>query len=259
MQFSPQIEAMIADASRRTGVPVDTLRTFVRIESGGRPDVVTGSYRGLLQLSPQEFTRHGGSGNIMDPAANLQAGAAKIKAESERFASRYGRPPSAHELYMLHQQGEGGAAAHMSNPSAPAWQNMAVTAEGRQKGSGWARQAIWGNVPSDVRARFGSVDNISSQQFMDLWKDKVGRFGGSPPSSGATPTAPIHQSGFGRQPPSDGNGFADPAPAAPVMADTQRREPRPNAFEVPKPYQVQALSIDAPDDLPSYERRRSYG
>lgn len=262
MQLSPQIEALIAAASARTGVPADTLRSFVRIESGGRPDVVTGSYRGLLQLSPQEFSRYGGQGDIMNPEANMMAGATKIKAESDRFASRYGRAPSADELYMLHQQGEGGAAAHMSNPDAPAWRNMAGTAEGREKGEGWARQAIWGNVPADVRQRYGSVENITSRQFMDLWKEKVGRFGGGANDGAVTTTAavaPIHQSGYGRETMGGGNAFAAnaPAPAKPAAEAPAPEQPA-NAFASVKPYEVQSISIAAPDDLPQYIRRRSY-
>lgn len=56
-RLSPEIEAGIARASRSTGLPPETLRAFVLIESGGRPDVQTGSYRGLLQLSPGDSHR----------------------------------------------------------------------------------------------------------------------------------------------------------------------------------------------------------
>lgn len=255
MGYGANIDALIEDASRRTGVPVETLRAFVSIESSGRPDAVTGSYRGLLQLSDNEFRRYGGQGNIFDPSANLNAGATKLKAESDRFAARYGRQPTADELYMLHQQGEGGAAAHMSNPSAPAWRNMASTAEGRQKGEGWARKAIWGNVPTDVRDRYGSVDNITSQQFMDLWRGKVSRFGGaSAPAQAAI--APIHQTGVGRETPS-GNGFSTP-PEPTQVAEAMPSDRPANAFADHQPYQVEALNIAAPDNLPSFARRRSY-
>jgi hypothetical protein len=181
-RLSPEIEAGIARAAQRTGVDPATLRTFVLIESGGRPDVQTGSYRGLLQLSPGEFARHGGSGNIFDPDANLTAGALKLRTETADFERRYGRAPSASELYMMHQQGVGGSAAHWANPDAPAWQNMAGTAEGRQRGDAWARQAIWGNVPADVRERFpGGVDSMTSRDFLKLWDDKVARFSGATP------------------------------------------------------------------------------
>lgn len=185
-QFKPEIEAAIRQAAERHGVPVETLRTFARIESGGDPRNVTGSYKGLFQLSNGEFSKHGGSGDILDPVANANAAAAKFRAESADFERAHGRPPSPADLYMVHQQGAGGYAAHMANPTAPAWQNMASTAEGRQKGEVWAKQAIWGNVPDQLKAKYGSVDNMTSRDFVDMWSTKVG--GGAP--TVAAPAAP---------------------------------------------------------------------
>jgi hypothetical protein len=161
-------------------MPVDpnVLNWIARIESGGNPNARTGSYKGLYQLSDQEFNDNGG-GNIYDPADNRRAAENKFSRESESFRQQYGRDPSGFELYMVHQQGPGGFAAHTSNPDAPAWQNMLSTAEGRQKGAGWAKQAIWGNVPDDVKRQFpGGVDSLTSRQFMDLWKNKTSRFSG---------------------------------------------------------------------------------
>ena len=171
---------------QETGVDPNTLSAFARIESGGNPANVTGSYKGLFQLSDAEFRKHGDPGaNIFDPEANARAGARKYKADAERLAARLGRTPAPHEVYLAHQQGEGGAAAHWANPGAPAWINMASTAEGRAKGPGWAKAAIWGNVPDDVKARYGSVDNITSQQFTDMWRDKYARLSGE---ASASPT-----------------------------------------------------------------------
>ena len=154
------------------------LRSFMGIESGGNPYARTGSYKGLFQLSDSEFAKYGG-GNVYDPEDNTRAAAAKLAAERDAFKAQYGREPTATDLYLTHQQGSGGYAAHTANPSAPAWQNMYSTAEGQQKGPEWAKKAIWGNVPEDVRHKYpGGVESMTSQQFMDLWRDKVKRFGG---------------------------------------------------------------------------------
>jgi len=177
-RFPPVVEAAIEAAARRQGVSPDSLRTFVWIESGGDPGATTGSYKGLLQLSSGEFNKHGG-GNIYDPNDNLNAGALKLKAESEDFKRKYGRDPTDGDLYLIHQQGWGGAQAHWANPDQPAWQSMYSTGEGQQKGPGWAKQAIWGNVPDAMKAKFGSVDNITSRDFVSLWNNKVAHFGGS--------------------------------------------------------------------------------
>lgn len=180
VQFSPQLEGAIRRASELDSMPRSILRAFAAIESGGNSQARTGSYCGVYQLSHSEFRKYGGRGNIFDPKANTDIAARKLRSESDAFALEYGRAPTATELYMVHQQGVGGAAMHMANPDWPAWLNMYLTDEGRRKGPGWARQAIWGNVPADQRAQFpGGVDSITSRQFMDMWAAKMARFGGS--------------------------------------------------------------------------------
>jgi hypothetical protein len=181
----------INNAAKSVGLRPQTLATFARIESGGNPQNRTGSYKGLFQLSDAEFQKYGG-GNIWNPTDNAMAAARKLDAERGQFAEKYGREPTDAELYMIHQQGWGGYANHAANPDAPAWQNMANTAEGRQKGEAWAKQAIWGNVPADVKAQFpGGVGSLTSRQFMDLWANKVNHFGGmSLPASRSTGTGP---------------------------------------------------------------------
>ena len=178
VQFSPQLEGAIQRASERYSMPQPTLRAFAAIESGGNSRARTGSYYGVYQLSHSEFRKYGGHGNIFDPKANTDVAARKLRSESDAFSLQYGRAPTATELYMIHQQGVSGAAMHMANPDWPAWLNMYLTDEGRQKGPGWACRAIWGNVPVDQRAQFpGGVDSITSRQFMDMWATKMATLG----------------------------------------------------------------------------------
>ena len=168
----------IARAAQATGADEAVMRIFSRIESGDRPGARTGSYKGRFQLSDSEFAKYGG-GNIYDDDDNSLAAARKFVAEAAQFEAKHGRKPSALDLYLVHQQGEGGYAAHMARPDALAWQNMASTAEGRRKGSAWAKRAIWGNIPDDVKRQFGKVENVTSADFVDVWRKKVARFGGA--------------------------------------------------------------------------------
>jgi hypothetical protein len=194
---SSDVRAAIARAAVKYGVDPRMLMSFARIESGGDPGARTGSYKGLFQLSDREFNKYGG-GDIYDAEANANAGAAKLKAQTDQFRQKYGRDPSANDLYMIHQQGEGGYAKHSGNPGGLAWQNMYATAEGQAKGPGWAKRAIWGNVPDDLKSQYGSVDNLTSQQFMDLWAKKVeGHSGKDLPavSSSSQPSAKSPQEG----------------------------------------------------------------
>jgi hypothetical protein len=173
---------------------------IVSLESGGNPSARTGSYTGLLQMGPDERARYGGD--------DLSSGMAMYRDRANAFAKQYGRSPTATEFYLANQQGPAGLDAHLANPEAPAWQNMASTGEGRQKGAGWAKQAIWGNVPSDVRANYpGGVDSLTSGQFMDIWRNKLERGQGAPQgladaSSGTgAPISPPHAAAPSVSPP----------------------------------------------------------
>ncbi len=163
---------ILSNLADQYGFSPETLDRYVQIESGGNPNARTGSYKGLFQLSDSEFNKYGG-GNIYDTADNARAGVAKLASERDGFINQYGRDPTPTELYLIHQQGPAGFAAHYGNPDQPAWQSMASTGEGKQKGEAWAKAAIWGNVPDSQKAQFGDVNNITSQQFMDLWRNKV--------------------------------------------------------------------------------------
>ena len=162
----------LTQEAERNGLDPDVLQRIIKIESGGDPRNQTGSYKGLFQLSNQEFNKYGG-GNIFDPTDNIRAGTAKLAAERDAFKEKYGRDPSPTDLYLTHQQGEGGYGQHMANPDRPAWENMFNTGEGRQKGAGWAKQAIWGNIPDQYKKQFGSVDNVTSADFVNMWRNKV--------------------------------------------------------------------------------------
>lgn len=169
----PTDDAYIDEAALASGLDPRFMRRILQIESGGNPKATTGSYRGLFQLSWPEFKAHGGTGDIYDPVQQSKAAATKFKTEADAFNKKYGRDPTPTELYLIHQQGSGGFEAHFNNPTQPAWQSMASTGEGKQKGEKWAKQAIWGNVPDDLKKQYGSVDNITSQDFMNIWKHKV--------------------------------------------------------------------------------------
>ena len=159
----------LTQASQRHGVPLSLMLGFGRIESRLKPEAKRGSYKGLFQLSDKEFQRYGG-GRIYDPHDNANAFAKLTLVNMAKFRAATGRNPTGAELYLMHQQGEAGAAAHLRNPSRPAWQNMYATAEGRRKGPGWAKKAIWGNVPPSWKRRFGSVENVTSGDFTEMWR-----------------------------------------------------------------------------------------
>ena len=183
-KFASDVDAAISNAAATHGVDEQTLRAFAAIESGGDPRNTTGKYKGLFQLSDEEFNKHG-SGYIYNAADNADAAALKLKNDIVQFNAEYGRDPLPIDIYMVHQQGSDGYRKHLKNPDQLAWMSMAQTGEGKQRGDGWARQAIWGNVPDGYwKSKFGSVDNITSQEFVNMWSTIVDKKLGVPTFEG---------------------------------------------------------------------------
>lgn len=184
--FSPEVNSAINDAATQNGVDPKTMELYAKWESGGNPKARTGSYGGLFQLSKSEFVGHGGAGDIYDAGENANAAARKLAEESRAFEEKHGAPPTVADLYLIHNQGSGGYEAHRANPSELAWKNMLSTAEGKQKGEEWAKAAIIGNMTPEMKKKYGSdVDRITSQDFVDGWKERAEKEGAAPDASGS--------------------------------------------------------------------------
>lgn len=209
-------------AAQKNGIDPEAARKTVKIESNFDPNARTGSYFGLTQLSQSEFAKYNRipGASIFDPEANLNAGFAKMKAEGDQFASRTGKQPDNFDRYMIHQQGMGGYENHLANPDRPAWENMYATAEGRQKGAGWAQRAIWGNMTKEMKAQFpGGVTTVPSSAFLDLWR---AQYGGSAPTF-AQQTVGINPGQAPGQAGEDHSGFANIDPITRMRMVTQAR------------------------------------
>src|SRR6185312_7932771 len=150
-------------------------RTF-QVESGGNPNAQTtsGTYKGLGQFSPALEARYGiNDQNRNDPSAQAHALSQENSENHDALARVLGHEPTPADYYLAHQQGIGGAVAHLSQPNLPAWQNMASTMEGREKGQAWAKQAIWGNMTPSMRAQFpGGVETVTSGDFTRMWAQR---------------------------------------------------------------------------------------
>ena len=189
--------AAATGAGGRANITPELMRAIRQIESGGNPNARTGSYKGLYQLSDSEFKRLGGQGDIFNPKENERIAALKLQQEANQVAKRLGRDLTPGEIYLVHQQGVGGAYEHLTNPDRPAWQSMNATGEGRSKGEKWSRLAIWGNVPDKLKAQYGSVDNLTSGEFTKMWSDRIARGGGGAGSSEPPPLDPTPNVGAG--------------------------------------------------------------
>ena len=173
-EHNKNIRAEIEQAAMLFDLDVPMMKAFARIESGFRPWVTTGRYKCLFQLSDWEFRKYW-QGDIYDIRNCSIAAARKLATEAAQFEHDIGRKVTAIELYMIHQQGYQGAAFHYNAPHQLAWKNMFLTAEGQEKGEAWARKAIWGNVPSDIKSRY-NLETMTSAQFLEMWTERVERF-----------------------------------------------------------------------------------
>jgi len=165
----------IKRASDAFGLDFNYMKAVAKIESGFDPNQRTGSYIGLFQLSEYEFGKFG-FGNIRSPRDNAVAAAYKIITEGILFGWVTGRTPDLSDLYLIHQQGWEGAAEHISRPDRIAWKSMCATSEGKEKGEKWCRRAIWGNTLPAIKKVWKSVDQMTSEAFVGMWRARVAEF-----------------------------------------------------------------------------------
>lgn len=170
------IRAEIEQAAMLFDIDIRMMKAFARIESGYNPMVTTGKYKCLFQLSDWEFAKYW-RGDIYDIRDCSIAAARKLATEAAQFEKDVGRRATAAEIYCIHQQGYQGCSFHYAAPHQLAWKNMHLTAEGQDRGEAWARKAIWGNVPSDIKDQIkGGVEALTSGQFIAIWTERVERF-----------------------------------------------------------------------------------
>jgi predicted GIY-YIG superfamily endonuclease len=162
----------IREAASLYGLDLAMMMSIAKVESDFDPRVRTGSYKGLFQLSDYEFNKYG-DGSIWDARDNARAAAHMFLVQAEKFRWALGHYPDYAERYMVHQQGIQGAIEHNTHPERVAWESMCVTDEGALKGEQWCKRCIWGNLLPQWKDAFGSVDKISSKDFVSLWTDRI--------------------------------------------------------------------------------------
>jgi hypothetical protein len=165
----------IKRASDAFGLDFNFMKAVAKIESGFDPKQRTGSYIGLFQLSKYEFNKFG-SGQILDSRDNAIAAAYKFITEGVLFEWVTQKKPTLSDLYLIHQQGWEGAAEHIGRPDRIAWKSMCATSEGREKGEKWCKRAIWRNTLPAVKDTWKSVDKLTSEAFVGMWRERVAHF-----------------------------------------------------------------------------------
>jgi hypothetical protein len=191
--YDPRDE--IEQASSLYGVDLAMMMSIAKVESDFNPRARTGSYKGLFQLSDYEFKKYG-DGSILDARDNARAAAHLFLVQAEKFKWALGHYPDYAERYMVHQQGIQGAIEHYTHPERVAWQSMCATDEGMKKGEQWCRKCVWGNLLPQWKQAFGSVEKVSSGDFVGLWTGRINhladRFNVAQGSGSTSPIAISH-------------------------------------------------------------------
>jgi len=162
----------VRQAASLYGLDLAMMMSIAKVESNFNPRATTGSYKGLFQLSDYEFEKYG-DGSIWDARDNARAAARIFLVHAEKFKWALGRYPDFAERYMVHQQGIQGAIEHYTHPERVAWQSMCATDEGVLKGEKWCRKSIWRNLLPQWKRTFGSVEKISSGEFVSVWTGRI--------------------------------------------------------------------------------------
>ena len=165
----------IKRASDAFGLDFNFMKAVAKISPVSTPINARGRVFALFQLSEYEFSKFG-FGQIRSPRDNAVAAAYKVITEGILFEWITHRKPDLNDLYLIHEQGWEGAAEHISQPYGIAWKSMCATNEGREKGEKWCKRAIWGNTLPALKKAWKSVDKVTSEAFVGMWRARVAEF-----------------------------------------------------------------------------------
>ncbi len=223
---APNPQAIAAQAGTSTPGPANYYARTAQIENPkGDPNATspTGA-TGTFQFMPSTWAKYGGGADIHgDQTAAMTA---LTQDNNLALSSALGRPPTAAELYLAHQQGAGGAIKLLTNPAAtPAQLGLgnAVSVNGGDPNAPAADfVSKWGQKFAGVPSPFAPPDQPASQNI---------RLAGPVPAPNTAPQAiqvPGYQGTFTRAQANDADGVPSPAewdaaakssgaPAAPVQ------------------------------------------
>ena len=171
----------ISAAAKKYGLSERTMLTMAYIESRGDPNASNPSgAKGIYQFMPGT-AQHYGLGNPFDQSANIEAGMKLAMDNIKYFKKKVGRDPEPHEIYLMHQQGQGG---------------LAIIANAAASG-----QAVPSNIQKNMDGN-APQKGMGAAAFLAHWKNKYaesdisvhGNAGGSPAPL-ATTTAGVDSSG----------------------------------------------------------------
>ena len=161
-----QWRPMVTEIANKYGVDPNVALSIMQIESQGKAGIRNGKgapYGGLFQIST-------GIKGWDDPRVNTEHAMKQMASRTNMFKKSFGRAPTAGELYLLQQQGEGGAMALLNpkNANRPVEQVLAEVGEWKRKYGGDPDKVLKHVVMTN-----GGKAGMTAAQFASQWVNKA--------------------------------------------------------------------------------------
>lgn len=161
-----QLRPLVTEIANKYGIDPEKALAIMQIESGGKAGITNqkgAPYGGLFQIS----TKIKGWN---DPRINTETALKQMATRSNMFKKAYGREPSAGELYLMQQQGEGGAMALLNpkNANRPVEQVLAEVPEWKRRYGGDLNKVL-----NHVVKTNGGSAGMTAAQFASKWIGKA--------------------------------------------------------------------------------------
>lgn len=161
-----QWRPLVTEIANKYGVDPDVALSIMQIESQGKAGVRNGKgapYGGLFQISTSIK-------GWDDPRVNTEHAMKQMASRTNMFKKSFGRAPTAGELYLLQQQGEGGAMALLNpkNANRPVEQVLAEVGEWKRKYGGDPNKVLKHVVMTN-----GGKAGMTASQFASQWVSKA--------------------------------------------------------------------------------------
>lgn len=168
------VQGLIAREAEAQGENVATALRIAEIESRFDPRAQNrrSTAGGLFQFLDATWAEFGG-GDKLDAGLNARNGVRLLARNRAGLTEALGRPPQEWELYLAHQQGQGGAAALLRDP--------------RRRAVDALREAGVRDPVAAIRLNGGRAE-MTAGEFAGKWRAKFGETG--PSLEALTPTQP---------------------------------------------------------------------
>jgi hypothetical protein len=116
------VAEIIRQAAARYQQSPEAMLRVAQLESSLNPAAANpkSSARGLFQFISPTWKTYGNGADPLNAAANADAAARFTRDNVATFRRAFNRDPSTGEIYLMHQQGPGGALKLLQNPDVPA-------------------------------------------------------------------------------------------------------------------------------------------